>query len=142
MVKTTIHLPTSASFQRQNQPDHSQLISVAFIESCKALDVSLFEPYMNEDSIFENKDKYHFLADLKALFDSYKKNKPVAINVSVEDGTCKGCKYGIGIKIFKVKGWGRIIFCDQFAYVIETKDGILLDIFRCNLFKGHRNLNV
>lgn len=135
MVKTTIHLPTSASFQLQNQLYLSQSISDAFIASCKALDASIFEPYMDEESIFENKDKYIFLADLKALFDSYKEKKPVSITVNIEDGTCKGCKYGIGIKIFNVKCWGRTIISDQFAYVIEKRNGVLLDIFRCNLFK-------
>ena len=132
--KTDIHLPTSEIYQLNNQPGHSELISNAFINSCKALNVSLFEPYMDEESIFENKDKYLFLAELKALFDSYKEKIPVSMTVSVEDGTCKGCKYGKGIKIFNVKGWGRIIFSDRFAYVIERKNGVLIDIYRCNLF--------
>lgn len=134
MVKTTIHLHTSATFQLQNQSDLSQSISDAFMDSCKALDASIFEPYMDEDSIFEDKSKYLFLADLKALFDSYRANKPVAINISVEDGTCQGCKYGKAIKIFNVKGWGRIIFSARFGYIIERKNGVLIDIYRCNLF--------
>jgi hypothetical protein len=104
------------------------------MDCCKALDASIFEPYMDEDSIFENKDKYLFLADLKALFDSCKENKSIAINVSVEDGTCMGCKHGMDIKIFKVKGWGRVLFSDSFAYVIEKERGVLKDIYRCNLF--------
>lgn len=131
---TTIHLPTSDSFQLQNQPNISQIISDAFIESCKALDASIFEPYMDEEGTFENKNKYLFLADLKALFDSYKEENLLSISVSVEDGTCTGCKNGIGVKVFKVKGWGRIIFSDRFAYVIERKNGVLKDIYRCNLF--------
>ena len=134
METTVIHLTTSDSFQQEAQTDHSKLIIDAFIESCKALDASIFEPYMDEENVFESKNKYLFLAGMKELFDSFKNKKAVSINVNVEDGTCKGCQYGKDIKLFSVKAWGRVIFKDQFAYLIDIHKGVLRDIYRCNLF--------
>ena len=136
MLTATVHLTTSDIFQQVAQGNQSEKIVDTFIESCKALDASIFEPYMEENNVFEDKNKYLFLAGMKALFDSYKDKKALFFNVNVEDGTCKGCNYGKAVKAFSVKGWGRVIFKDQFAYVIEMENGILRDIYRCNLFCG------
>ena len=134
MLITSIHLKTSESFRQKAPSNQSEVIINAFIDSCKALDASIFEPYMEEDNVFEEKDKYRFLADLKALFDSFKELKPVAVKFTVEDGICQGCDNGKGLKIFNIKGWGRMLFTDQFAFVFERENGLLIDIFRCNLF--------
>jgi len=136
MLTNVIHLTTSDSFQQVAQTDHSKLIIDAFVESCKALDASIFESFMDEENIFESKDKYLFLASMKELFDSFKDRKAVFINVNVEDGICKGCQYGKHIKLFSVKGWGRVIFKSQFAYRVDVEKGILKDIFRCNLYSN------
>jgi hypothetical protein len=142
METTVIHLTTSDSFQQVAQIDHSKLIIDAFVESCKALDASIFEPYMDEENVFESKNKYLFLASMKELFDSFKDKKAVFINVNVEDSTCKGCQYGKPIKLFSVKGWGRVIFTGQFAYRINVEKGILIDIYRCNYFRNSVNDNI
>lgn len=134
MTSEVIHLTTSDKFQKEAQSKQSEKIVEAFIESCVALDASIFEPFMEESNIFENKNKYLFLASMKTLFDYYKDKKALSIDVTADDGICKGCKYGKAIKAFSVKGWGRTIFSDQFAYIIEIENGILKDIFRCNLF--------
>ena len=134
METTTIHLTTCNSFQQKAQPSHSEIIIEAFIESCKALDASIFEPFMDEENVFENKNKYLFLASLKTEFESFKKDKPVSISIVVNDGTCAGCNHGKAVKIFSVKGWDSEKYNDRFGYVIEKKDGILKDIFRCNFF--------
>ena len=134
MVATTIHLTTSDSFQQQAQPDYSQTIIEAFLKSCKALDASVFEPFMEEDNVFEDKNKYLFLAGLKTLFDRYKSIEHLCSDVYLHDGTCAGCQYGKAVKLFSVVLSGRKIFKDQFAYVIEKEDGILKDIYRCSLF--------
>ncbi len=136
MISEVIHLTTSESFQKEAPTNQSERIVDAFLESCKALDASIFEPFMEEENVFQNKNKYLFLASMKALFDSYMDNKALFFNVTVVDGTCKGCKYGKAIKAFSVKGWGRTIFNDKFAYVIEMEKGILKDIFRCNYFSS------
>ena len=99
MITTTIHLPTSDSFQQHVQLDYSQLIINAFIESCKALDASVFEPFLEEDDVFEDKNKYLFLASLKSLFDSYKSRQHLVAEVYLNEGTCQGCKYGKPVNI-------------------------------------------
>ena len=58
MIAAATHLSTKESFQQQAQPDHSQIIIDAFIESCKAFDASVFEPYIEEDNVFEDKNKF------------------------------------------------------------------------------------
>lgn len=65
MLTTTVHLTTSDIFQQVAQVNQSENIVDAFIESCKALDASIFEPYMEEDNVFEDKSKYLFLASMK-----------------------------------------------------------------------------
>lgn len=134
MVTTAIHLSTSDSFQQHVQFDYSQLIINAFIESCKALDASIFESFLEEDDVFEDKNKYLFLASLKSLFDSYKSRQHLVAEVYLNEGTCQGCEYGKPVKLFFVVLSGRVIFKDQFAYIIEEQDGVLKDIYRCNMF--------
>ena len=129
-----IHLNTSTAFKQHAVQSQSQLIINAFIKSCKALDASIFEPFMEDENVFEDKSKYLFLAELKSLFDSYKNREHLSYDIYDKDGTCAGCLYGRSIKVFSVILVGRQIFKDKFAFVIEQKDGILMDIFRCNLF--------
>ncbi|MEO6732324.1 MAG: hypothetical protein ABIN01_13990 [Ferruginibacter sp.] len=134
MIATTINLRTRDSFQQQAQLDHSQIIIKAFIESCKTLDASILEPFMEEDNIFEDKSKYLFLAGLKTLFNRYKSIEHLCSEVYLHEGTCAGCRYGKAVNLFSVVLSGRNIFKDVFAYFIEEKNGILIDIYRCNLF--------
>ena len=142
METAELHLATCDSFQQEAKTDYSKRIIYAFVESCKALDASIFEPYMDEENVFEDKGKYLFLASMKLLFDSYKDKKALFFNVNVEDDSCKGCEYGKPIKLFSVKCWGRMIFTDQFAYRINVEKGILKDIYRCNFFCNSENANI
>lgn len=128
------HLTITETFKENNASKNSQLIVDAFTMCCLELDASIFEPYMQEDDIFEDKNKYLFLAELKTLFDSFKDKKAVKIIVSHSNGTCFGCSMGKQVSVFDVRGFGRILFTDKFGFVIDTKDGILIDIFRCQLF--------
>lgn len=131
---SSVHLTTSDVFKEQSQVLQSERIIEAFNKSCIELDASIFEPYMQEDDIFEDKNKYLFLAELKTLFDSFKDKKAVKIIVSHSKGTCSGCSMGKRVSVFDVRGLGRILFTDKFGFVIDIKDGILIDIFRCQLF--------
>ncbi|MEO6542195.1 MAG: hypothetical protein ABIN74_14425 [Ferruginibacter sp.] len=134
MLSEVIHLTTSDLFQKEAPVNQSERIVDAFIESCKALDASIFEPFMEENNVFEDKNKYLFLANLRTLFETFKVDKPVSMDIVVNDGTCKGCKYGKSVKMFSVNGWDSEKYNDRFAYVIEKENGILKDIFRCNYF--------
>ena len=140
MISEVIHLTTSESFQKEAPSNKSEKIVDAFIESCKALDASIFEPFMEENNVFEFKNKYLFLASLKTLFDTFKNDKPVSLDIVVNDGICNGCKYGKLVKIFSVNGWDSVKYNDRFAYVIEKENEVLKDIFRCNLFGMRRGL--
>ena len=134
MISEVIHLTTSESFQKEAPSNYSEKIVDAFTESCKALDASIFEPFMEEENVFQNKNKYLFLASIKTLFDEFKNDKPVSIDIVVNEGICKGCKYGKSVKTFSVKGWNSEKYNDRFAYVIEMENNVLKDIFRCNYF--------
>ncbi len=81
MLTTTVHLTTCNTLQEEAKIDQSQNIIDAFVESCKVLDASIFEPFMEEDTVFEEKNKYLFLAGLKVLFDSYKDTKILFHNI-------------------------------------------------------------
>jgi hypothetical protein len=100
------------------------------ISSCISLDASKFEPYMKEDDVFGNKEKYIFLSDLKKLFQPYQ-SKTNLFSVKTQDKKCLGCNKGKNAVQF-------IIYsnCDtrevyDFAFVIDTDNGILKDIYRC-----------
>ena len=142
METTVIHLITSKIFQEEAPLNQSEKIVDAFIESCKALDASIFEPFMEENNVFESKNKYLFLASLRTLFDTFKNDKPMSLDIVVNDGICNGCKYGKSVKIFSVNGWDSVKYNDRFAYVIEKENGVLKDIFRCNYFANIRNRQV
>ena len=49
---------------------------------------------MNEEDVFEDKEKYDFLTDLKKLFNKGRMKASNDFVVSVNDQTCKGCNKG------------------------------------------------
>ena len=100
MESSIIHLITSESFQKEAPSNQSERIVDAFIKSCKALDASIFEPYMEENNVFEDKNKYLFLASMKALFDAFRNDKPVTIDIVVNDGInrCAACTSSIYVE--------------------------------------------
>jgi len=97
---------------------------------------------MDEENVFEDKNKYLFLASMKELFDSFKDKKAVSIDVKAKDSSCMGCQFGKYIKLFIVRGFRRMLFTYQFAYRIEVKKGVLLDIYRCNYFSTDGQLRI
>lgn len=67
----TIHLTTSSKFIQKEDIPYSQIIINKFTESCLKLDVSIFESYMQEDEVFEDKERYSFLAQLHLMFNEF-----------------------------------------------------------------------
>ena len=63
-MEQVIHLKKTLSFKGKVTIVESTLIVQKFIDACMLLDVSIFEPFMNEDDNFEDKDKYRFLERL------------------------------------------------------------------------------
>ena len=134
----TVHLTTSSKFiQKQNIP-YSQIIIDKFTESCLKLDTSIFEPYMQEDEVFEDKEKYLFLAQLHGMFDEFISDSFKNFSVSVKDSVCKGCSKGRPVLHFKVTDNKTKKSLDEFAFMIEEEEGILKDIYRCYDYKGCR----
>ncbi len=138
----TIHLTTSSKFiQKQNIP-YSQIIIDKFIESCLKLDASIFEPYMHEDDVFEDKEKYTFLAQLHGMFDEFARHAFNDFTVTVNDSICKGCVKGQSVKHFKVFNSIAKKPLHEFAFMIVINDGILKDIYRCYDYKGCKTITI
>ena len=109
--------------------DTAKRIIDSFIESCIKLDASIIEPLILEDNIFDDLDKYRFLAFLKGQFD-------YAMSIGLKEtimrkGKCQLCI--IGHSTFEFCGEdGKI----RFAYIIEEKEGEVKNIFNCNASSG------
>src|ERR1700681_3524976 len=101
-MESTYHLKTCKSFVEHLDVNKSNEVVGKFIESCMHLDVSIFEPYMQEEDVFETKEKYPFLADLKNLFDKAKMLAGADFKVNIEIRSCKGCTLGGTVKHFEV----------------------------------------
>ena len=111
------------------QRPQSEIIVKSFIQSCINLDTSIFEPFIQDDQLFDDKDKYRFLAFLKAQFDSARKMG--LTETIVKQGRCQLCI--MGHQTFEFWGEGDKL---RFAYVIEKKDGEVKNIFNCNASSG------
>ena len=138
----TIHLTTSSTFIQKRDIPYSQSIIDNFIESCLKLDVSIFEPYMHEDDVFEDKEKYTFLAQLHSMFDEFARDTLDDFTVLIKDTVCNGCVKGQPVKHFKVVNNATKKPLDEFAFMIEVEKGILKDIYRCYDYKGGRTCTI
>ena len=126
----SIHLITSEKLIRKGVDTLSQTVIGKFIEACINLDTSIIEPYINEDDIFESKEKYLFLAELKKLFRPY---QPLRNTLSIrkENNACLGCSRGKNVVQFIISSVPDNKEVFDFGFVIDTEEGILKDIYRC-----------
>lgn len=118
-LKTTTHA--------QNKQD-SNLILQRFIEACEQMDVSSFEPLIDEDAIFQDTDKYRFLASWKGIIDNVR-SKGISQLVAKE-GQCQFCLRGH--KTYEFHSQEGL----QFAYIVETKRDLVKDIYVCQASSG------
>ncbi len=135
---STIHLTTSPKFIQKQNTSYSEIIANKFIDSCLKLDASIFEPYMHEDDVFEDKEKYNFLAQLHGMFDEFARHAFNDFTVKVNDSICKGCVEGQPVKHFKVFNSIAKKPLHEFAFMVEVDNGLLKDIYRCYDYKGCR----
>src|SRR5256885_1085146 len=133
-MKTT-HLKTSKSFIKREDFSQSKKVINKFIESCLWLDISIFEPYMHEDDVFEDKEKYKFLADLKRSFDNVRNLTKSDFEITIEDRKCNGCSLGKMVKHFKVVNNKTSNYIGSFGFLIDEENGLLKNIYRCNRYK-------
>jgi hypothetical protein len=109
--------------------ESEELVLSRFLEACVNLDASIFEPMIEEDQIFEEKDKYRFLDSLKSRFEASRNrgNEKVVIKT----GKCQMCHPGSDVYEFYGKK-----DTPEFAYILHKENGRIEDIFLCNLSTG------
>ncbi|RIV68762.1 hypothetical protein [Flagellimonas aequoris] len=109
--------------------EQAKRIVDSFIMSCIELNSKILEPMVNEDQLFDDKDKYRFLAFLKAQFDSARKKG--LKKMVVKNGYCELCLRGCSTyEFYGTKSTPR------FAYLIEIVNGEVKNIFNCNASSG------
>ena len=131
----TIYLKTSSSFVEHEDVNKSKIVVEKFIESCLQLDASTFEPYMHEEDVFEDTEKYKFLAELKGLFEKSRLKANSDIKVSITNEKCRGCDGGESVLNFELRQGENNLPFTEFGFRIETENGILKDIHRCRFYK-------
>ncbi len=124
-MDTIIKLKTKKNLSESN----NNLIKELFIKACESLDVSIFEPLIDEEQYFQDLDKYRFLAFLKTKFDNTLA-KGITRTYLLE-GLCKGCKYGKLTYEFYGKPGSH-----EFSFIIFEENNIVQDIFICNHSSG------
>jgi hypothetical protein len=131
MIPTIYHLKTKSESAQENTSINSELIIQKFVESCRKLDANIFEPFIHEDDIFQDKEKYLFLASLKKLFDKFRNSISGEIPIEATDDICTGCSFGKPIKIFTIYPSVKNPWLKRFGFVIDTEKGQLKDIYQC-----------
>lgn len=106
----------------------------AFINACCRLDPSLFEPYMDEEDVFEDKDKWEFMTDFRNKLWNLE-NVP-GEKLYVQLGRCLGCKCSTKDETHEFYDINGKFY---FAYLFEKKDGDVTDIYECYISSGYRN---
>lgn len=112
----------------------SRVLIEKFIETCLRLDASIFEPYIDEEGIFENKEKYMFLAKLKLLFQPYQSLRSIA-SVRQEEKICLGCSKTKNVLKFSIYSVEDNQDIADFGFVIDTDNGLLKDIYQCRWYE-------
>tara|TARA_R110000868_G_scaffold257528_3_gene514698 strand:- start:494 stop:877 length:384 start_codon:yes stop_codon:yes gene_type:complete len=112
-----------------NSGKPAQKIISHFIDACLNLDCSILEPMIDEDQYFEKLNKYLFLASLKEQFDWAIARG--ATKITMKKGKCEICV--IGHSTFEFYG-NRTK--PEFAYIINTNNKAIRDIFLCNGSSG------
>ena len=93
---------TSAIHTVEEHKSNCQIVADKFIESCLNLDASIFEPYMKEDDVFEEEDKYNFLLKRKEQFAKIRAKAEEDFSVSLSHAICNGCSMNKAIFRFDV----------------------------------------
>ncbi|APU09826.1 hypothetical protein A5M85_05890 [Cellulophaga lytica] len=109
--------------------EKAQNIINKFIEACIALDASIFEPMIEENKYFEEKNKYRFLASLKEQYDWAIARG--AKDIITKTGKCEMCVRGCSVYEF-FNSSDKL----EFAYRINIKGDVVNDIFLCNMSSG------
>lgn len=104
----------------------TERIESTFLDACIHLDAARFEPLIDEDDVFQDLDKYRFLAMLQDLFEEVRA-KGVE-RMTALPSMCEGCHLGHAVTAF----YGHELI-PEFSFIILKEDGLITDIFQCNL---------
>jgi hypothetical protein len=137
-MEEEVHLKSTVEYIQVQNTAHSQALIEKFIESCLTLDASPIEPYIHEEDVFEDKSKYLFLASLQQLFDKIKMMVGKDFKVTKSHYTCLGCNYGKPVLRFDISAGNQSTSVYDFGYLIQEKDGVVIDIFKCELYKQRK----
>jgi len=124
-----IHLKTSKSFIEREDFRQSKKVIDKFIANCMQLDISIFEPYMHEDDVFEDKEKYRFLADLKRSFDKVRNLTDSDFKVTLDNRKCKGCSLEKMVKHFELVNNKINDYIGSLGFLIDLESGMLKNIY-------------
>lgn len=114
----------------------TDLLLQKFIEAALALDTSIMEPFIPEDLLLQDMDKYRFLASLKDRFDNIRQQYPENWRVEPADLTCGFCNRGKPLAGFVVYAGCELLPYEKFGYFVEKdENGNTKDIYICNGFR-------
>lgn len=129
-----VQVKTKKKFAEQGDTEQSKLVIDQFIQSCLSLDAGIFEPFIQENEVFQEQNKYEFLADLKRSFDLTRKRANDSFTVELSNDTCRACFIGHRVHVFTTyNSAGEMI--ERNGFVIQEIDDILIDISRCYYYK-------
>lgn len=106
----------------------------AFIDACCKMDPSVLEPFMNEEDVFEDKEKWEFLTHFRNKL--WNINDVPGEKLYVKLGKCLGCKCYTDLHAHE--------FYDNkgefyFAYMIEEDESGVVDIYECHMSSGFKS---
>jgi hypothetical protein len=122
MMKT---LTTTPAYRKKQE---SSVILEKFIEALTNLDISVFEPYVQEEHVFEDLEKYEFLELMKSRIDRAREEG--VKRFTMVESTCHGCQ--LGHKTYEFHHQNR----SRFAFVVLFEKGEVSEIFRCTFSNG------
>lgn len=125
-----IQVKTKEKFAKTADIKQSKLVIDKFIQSCLSLDAGIFEPFIQEDEVFQEQTKYEFLAEIKKTFDLTRKRANHSFNVELSYDVCRACFIGHTVHVFTTyNANGEMI--EGNGFIIQEIDDILIDISRC-----------
>ena len=139
-IKTKISIERKVEIEKIAKEKGADLLQQKFIEAAMELDASIVEPFIPEDMLLQDFDKYRFLVFLKDMFDSIWHKHPEDYRVELANFQCSNCNFKKPLAGFEVFAGEELKAFERFAFYVETDDnGTTKDIYICNYF--HRKEN-
>ena len=113
-------------------PQMANEVVNAFIDACCKIDPSIFEPYMDEEDVFEDLSKWDFMRELRDRLWSHSSETVQKLYVRL--GSCKGCQCDAETHEF-YDDKGKFYF----AYLIEKEGEMVKDIYECRYSTAIKN---